>query len=243
MIDHSDPLDDSDDTRTIADYIYHELHRDIVSGVLIPGTKLRMEKFSRLYGVGMSPLREALVKLTGDALVRTEGQRGFWVSPISADELEDTTEIHILIETEAVVRSIRLGDEAWETRVQDAHIELREAAQCLLDESDEAAFASWVQASRRFHDALGSACASPWLLRMRRMMYRHADRYRAIVVPFRRVDADTHDENDAIAEAVLARKSLRASQLIRRHLQRSAHSIREAMHAEDISKPSARPSS
>ncbi|PZU46761.1 MAG: transcriptional regulator [Sphingomonas sp.] len=229
MTDHSDLLDDGDNTRTIADHIYHALHRDIVSGVLMPGTKLRMEEFSRLYGVGMSPLREALIKLTGDALVCTEKQRGFWVSPISIDELDDTTEIHMLIETEAVARSIRLGEEAWEARVRKAHFALREATQTLLHESDEAAFKAWMQASRRFHDTLGSACASPWLIRMRRMLHRHAERYRAIILPNRSVDSDTHDENDAIAEAVLGRKSLRAAYLIRRHAQRTANCIREGL--------------
>lgn len=231
MIDHSDRPDDNADTRTIADYIYQELHRDIVSGVLIPGTKLRMGKFSRHYGVGISPLREALVKLTGDALVRTEGQRGFWVSPISADELEDTTEIRVLIETEAVVRSIKLGDPAWEARVRDAHAALREFTERLTENGDERALAAWEHANRRFHDALCSACASPWLMRVRHMLDRHAERYRAIVLPNRRVDPDTHDENDALAEAVLGRKVLRAGHLVRLHLQRKANCVREAMQA------------
>ena len=43
------------------------------------------------------PLREALVKLTGDALAVAEGQRGFWVSQISLDELQDTMNTRLLI--------------------------------------------------------------------------------------------------------------------------------------------------
>lgn len=233
MIDHSDQPDDKADTRTIADYIYQELHRDIVSGALIPGTKLRMEKFSRLYGVGMSPLREALVKLTGDALVRTEGQRGFWVSPISANEFEDTVGIRALIETEAVMRSIRLGDGAWEARVREAHAALAESAERLIEGDDDVALAAWERANRRFHDVLASACASPWLMRIRQMLHRHAERYRAIVLPGRRIDPDTHDEHDAIAEAVLDRKSLRAGHLIRIHVQRTANCVRDALQTRE----------
>jgi hypothetical protein len=54
--------------KTIADQTYQHIRRDIITGKLPPGTKLGMEMLSRRYSVGVSPLREALVKLTGDAL-------------------------------------------------------------------------------------------------------------------------------------------------------------------------------
>src|SRR5687767_12111261 len=95
--------------KTIADQTYQHIRRDIISGELAPGTKLAMELLSKKYGVGLSPLREALVKLTGDALAVAEGQRGFWVSQISLDELRDTMNTRLLIETQALSMSIEKG--------------------------------------------------------------------------------------------------------------------------------------
>jgi GntR family carbon starvation induced transcriptional regulator len=88
--------------KTIADQTYQHIRRDIISGALPPGTKLAMEMLTQRYDVGLSPLREALVKLTGDALAVAEGQRGFWVSQISLDELQGTMSTRLLIETQAL---------------------------------------------------------------------------------------------------------------------------------------------
>jgi len=65
-----------------------------------------MEMLTQRYEVGLSPLREALVRLTGDALAVAEGQRGFWVSRISVDELRDTMSTRLLIETQALAAKV-----------------------------------------------------------------------------------------------------------------------------------------
>lgn len=218
--------------KTIANHTYQQLRRDIVSGVLAPGTKLRMDMLTKRYGVGMSPLREALVKLTGDALVHAEGQRGFWVSPISIDELDDTMKVRSMIETEALVRSIEQGGPEWEERVRQAY-EVLSSLEAHLSDNDDAVFAQWERANAQFHEALVSACASPWLIRLRRTLHQHSERYRMISLANRPAGRDVHDEHEAIAEAALSRKSLRASRLIEVHLQRTADAVRDAMRTRE----------
>lgn len=230
MTEDPDSNEDVAVAKTIANHTYQQLRRDIVSGVLAPGTKLRMDMLIKRYGVGMSPLREALVKLTGDALVHAEGQRGFWVSPISIEELDDTMAIRTLIETEAVVRSIENGGPEWEERVRQAY-ETLSSLEERLSENDEGVLAQWERANAQFHEALVSACGSAWLVRLRRTLHQHSERYRAISLANRPAGRDVHDEHEAIAEAALSRKSLRASRLIEVHLQRTADAVREAMRA------------
>ena len=67
------------------------------------------------YGVGVSPLREALTRLASERLVTSVGQRGFRVAPLTAFDVEDTMATRIVIESEALTRSIKFGDMAWET--------------------------------------------------------------------------------------------------------------------------------
>lgn len=218
--------------KTIADQTYHQLRWDIVSGALAPGTKLAMDLLTRRYGVGMSPLREALVRLTGDALVHAEGQRGFWVTHVSIDELEDTMQTRTLIEAEALTRSIELGDAAWEARVRDSYAALS-ALEAHLDEGGGAVFAQWERANRLFHEALVSACGSPWLIRLRRMLHQHSERYRLISLSHMTPERDVHDEHEAIKDAALGRKVLRASRLIEVHLQRTTDTVREALRSRE----------
>ena len=89
--------------KTLADRTYRQLRGDIVNGRLAAGSKLKLEGLAQDYEVGMSPLREALARLMGDLLVVSEGQRGFWVAPLSLDELDDVSRVRALIETEALV--------------------------------------------------------------------------------------------------------------------------------------------
>jgi DNA-binding GntR family transcriptional regulator len=218
--------------KTIADQTYQHMRRDIISGALAPGTKLAMEMLTKRYDVGLSPLREALVKLTGDALAVAEGQRGFWVSQISLDELQDTMNTRLLIETQALSLAIERGGPEWERAVSQAYQELS-AMESKLKDSDAATFARWESANRRFHEALVSACGSKWLIRLRGMLHYHSERYRMISLAEGSVERDVHDEHEAIVEAVLARKTLRACRLTESHLQRTAEAVRLALERRD----------
>ncbi|MFC4311508.1 GntR family transcriptional regulator [Steroidobacter flavus] len=226
---------DNDNTavaKTIADQTYQHIRRDIISGALPPGTKLAMEMLTKRYDVGLSPLREALVKLTGDALAVAEGQRGFWVSQISLDELQDTMNTRLLIETQALSLAMEKGGPEWERAVNQAYEELS-SLEDHLKEGDNATFARWESANRRFHEALVSACGSKWLIRLRSMLHYHSERYRMISLAEASVERDVHDEHEAIVEAVLGRKTLRACRLTELHLQRTTEVVRAALERRD----------
>lgn len=226
--------------KTIADQTYHQLRWDIVSGALEPGAKLAMDMLTKRYGVGMSPLREALVRLTGDALVHAEGQRGFWVTLVSIDEMEDTMKTRTLIESEALARSIELGGADWEQRVRNSYAALA-ASEEHLGDGDKQVFAQWERANRLFHEALVSACDSAWLIRLRRMLHQHSERYRMISLAHMTPERDVHDEHQAIVDATLARKALRACRLIEMHLERTTDNVREALKARERAALAAQP--
>ena len=55
------------------------------------------------------------MRLVSERLVTLVGQRGFRVAPLSAYDVEDTMATRLVIEGEALTRSIERGDMAWET--------------------------------------------------------------------------------------------------------------------------------
>jgi len=69
--------------RTLVERAYLSLRHDIVCGKLVGGERLRVEHLKDQYEVGAGTLREALSLLVSDALVTSEGQRGFRVASIS----------------------------------------------------------------------------------------------------------------------------------------------------------------
>ena len=102
----SAPSAEAHTSRTLTEQTYSLLREDIIEGRLAPGSKLRIEHLRTQYGIGAGTLREALTRLVSDALVSTEGQRGFSVTPIAMSDLEDITRLRVHIETDALRQSI-----------------------------------------------------------------------------------------------------------------------------------------
>ncbi len=111
----ADPENETAAPRTLVERAYLALRQDVVCGKLAPSERLRVEHLKDQYEVGAGTLREALSLLVSDALVTSEGQRGFRVAPISLADLEDVTNTRVMLETEALRQSIRHGDAQWET--------------------------------------------------------------------------------------------------------------------------------
>lgn len=183
---------------TLAETAYAALRRDIVSGALAPGQPLRMSLLCDRYGMGMSPLREALNRLQSQGLVVALPLRGFIVAPVSAVDVTDTTDTRILIEAEALRRSIALGGVAWAQAVREALAALLGATVADADRLEHL--------HHGFHHALVAGCGSARLLELFERLYSESERYRyhALTVGARDGSRDLAAEHRAIADAALA---------------------------------------
>lgn len=209
--------------RTLVERAYLSLRHDVVCGKLSPGERLRVEHLKDQYEVGAGTLREALSLLMSDALVTSEGQRGFRVAPISLEDLEDVTNTRVMLETEALRQSIRHGDAQWETALVHSYELLCQA------ESDLAVAGSdlWERRNKAFHEALIANFDSAWSKHLLSILYRHAERYRNINFRLTAAHAsgrDVHLEHEAIFRAAMARQEARAALALEAHV-RLTHDI------------------
>ena len=100
--------------QTLAASALSRLRSDIIACRLMPNERLRFEALRERYGMGVSPLREALMRLEAEGLVQLEQNKGFRVSEVSHENLVDLmqTRIEIEIDCAALVageRRRRLG--------------------------------------------------------------------------------------------------------------------------------------
>lgn len=211
--------------KTLVESAYAALRRDIIEGKLMPGLKLRVEHLKDDYGVGAGTLREALALLVSDALVLTQGQRGFTVAPISAEDFEDITRNRMLLECEALRQSIALGDDAWEALVL-AEFHRLSKAETRLQDATQASFDDWELRNRTFHHALISACRSRWMHHFLGMLYQQAERYRRLVVARQPIPRDVHDEHEQLAHAAVGRDSDRAATILANHIWTTFEAVR-----------------
>ena len=213
---------------TLAGQVEDALRVDIIEGVLVPGQRLRASDLAQQYGVSATPLREALQRLAAQKLVELDPRMGATVADISRSDLRDIYWLRELLEPLALERSIRTGDDAWVARVTRAWDVFRSASQDGLDEdtSREAALA-WSAAHRAFHEAMFSACDSPWLLRFVQTLYDHSERYRMITV--RKRTRNTLQEHASIYAPVTQRNEKEAVPALKQHLENTVLLLEEAL--------------
>jgi DNA-binding GntR family transcriptional regulator len=209
---------------SLADQADRHLRADIVRGALKPGQKLTARSLTQRYGIGASPLREALSRLSADHLVQLQGKRGFSVAPISLADLDDISNARRLIETEATRLSVNHGDDRWEASVVAAFHRLDRAEQRRATEPPD--LEDWEQRNREFHAAIIAACASPWLLRLQHVLFTQHERYRRLSLGRPDPARDLRAEHSAILHACLARDPGAAAQLVATHIDRTAEAVR-----------------
>src|SRR5277367_4157916 len=73
----------------LSDEVAGHLRAAIMSGRLRPGTFIRLDETAAELGVSVTPVREALLKLRGEGMVRLEPHRGHVVLPLSRQDIED----------------------------------------------------------------------------------------------------------------------------------------------------------
>lgn len=223
--------------RTLVENAYLALRQDIIEGRHPPGTRLRVEHLKDSYGVGAGTLREALSLLVSDALVISEGQRGFWVAPISHADIEDLTNTRILLETEALRLSMRKGGDDWEAGLVAAFHRLTKAEEKLA--ASGPALREWEERNRGFHEALIAACESRWMRYLIGILYRHSERYRRFAIAAPNSRRDIHAEHTEIFEAAMARDESRASRALEQHIGTTLDVIRQTPE-DNLQKPAKR---
>lgn len=227
-----EPVARDQGVETLSQIAYRSLRTDILNGVRSPGERLRLERLKGIYGIGPTPLREALRMLAADSLVVAEGNRGFTVARLDPRELKDLNIARIGVETTALRLSMENGDTAWEAGVV--------AASYMMAKEDEALMRSggtvpdrWEQTNADFHLSLVAACGSRTLLAVRSDLQDKFSRYRRISVQHEPGGRDYQEEHTAISRAVLARDIDLACTLTEHHFARTANRLYDTDACED----------
>jgi DNA-binding GntR family transcriptional regulator len=216
---------------SIASTLTFRLRDAILRGVFAPNAKLRLEELGASYGVSLSPVREALLRLTGEGFVVSEDQRGFRVAEASAKNLEEVTALRSHLEPFALRLAIERGDAKWEENLvvvfhRLTRIEEKNGFVPFLDE--------WEQTHREFHLGLVAGCGMPMLVQFCSMLHDQSDRYRRLFLKQRPPQRNVAKEHAAMVEAVLSRNADKACALLLQHSQRTGAAVQAFMQESKV---------
>ncbi|RYF83800.1 MAG: GntR family transcriptional regulator [Comamonadaceae bacterium] len=206
----------------------------ILGGEWPPGERVGEVAIVERLGMSRTPIRSALMRLEQEGLLEALAHGGYAVRSFSEQEVCDAIELRGTLEGLAARLAAERGV---------APHSLDEASQALCDidavlvraQLDDADFARYVAANRRFHDALMRMCGS-------RVLQRELER--VVQMPFASpsafvvVQADSphardmlivaQDQHRQLLEAIRAREGARAEALAREHCRIAQRNLREA---------------
>jgi DNA-binding GntR family transcriptional regulator len=88
--------------------VHSQIKAMLISGELAPGALCSVYQIAELFSVSRTPVREALLQLAQEGLLRAERNRGFRVVVSSPKDLDDISEIRMLLEVPAMMKVARL---------------------------------------------------------------------------------------------------------------------------------------
>ncbi|MGH6986753.1 MAG: FCD domain-containing protein [Caulobacteraceae bacterium] len=204
------------------------LQRDIVRGVFEPGERLTVDSLTRFYGIGHSPIREAILTLSSSDLVAHEHLKGYRVTPTSVADYRDVLDAHQSIYRLVMAKALEHGDDAWEERVVVMLHRTLKVRKVLPDGAPEAR-ERWQLAYKALHRELLSGAKSPVLQNIFAGLSNRLERYVNLYAEFESDRGrDHHAEHRVIVDALIARDRDQIHQLIDNYFA-SAQPIRESV--------------
>lgn len=206
------------------------IRSDIIACRLMPDERLRFEALRERYGIGVSPLREALMRLEAEGLVQLEQNKGFRVSEVSRENLLDLMRARTEIESIALRWSLEKGGVDWEANLLGAFHRL--SRQTKIDPSDpEAINEVWGREHAAFHSALVFACGSQTLISIRERLFEQAERYVSLSIMSNAQLRDDVGEHKQLMRAALNRDVDRTIELNRLHISRTLDKVAASLAA------------
>jgi len=202
----------------LADWAYATIKEAILNLDLPMGSQVKVEELAEQMGVSRTPIREALLSLEKDGLVRAEPRVGFFVTDITPSDLEELFEIRQLLEGYAVKRAA--------SRITDADLarlaRLLKRGETAVKEGD---LDQYLQVDIDFHTTL-----------MERAPNRHLSAimgtlqdltYRERILSLRSPDnvQQTLVEHRRILDALSARDGELAGQMMAEHMARAGRRL------------------
>lgn len=125
----------------------YALRAAIISGEMAPGVVYSAPTLGAMFDVSATPVREAMLDLVREGMVEALPNKGYRVTEVSEAELDDITEVRLLLEPAMTARAVPQVPAADLPR-------LRVAADEIVTAVQNADLPGYVDADRRFHLAL-----------------------------------------------------------------------------------------
>jgi DNA-binding GntR family transcriptional regulator len=202
---------------TKTDYVVDSLRTAILTGEILPGTRITEQEVRNLVKVSSSPVREAFNQLEAEGLLTRSAHMGTKVTEMYAGDARELYLIQSLLQGTAVQIA---AEKISEDDIREAERLNFEMKRLCVKKTD-------VKALRvlnyMLHMILCGASVYPWLSRLISSLWMRFPTQSLWLIPNR--PAMVVKQHERILEAVKKREAVRAGSLMRKHLESSMKAL------------------
>lgn len=210
--------------RNLSDQLAVLVRDRILSGQVAPDRPIRQDALAAELGVSKIPLREALTRLEQEGLLRSHANRGYFVRPMTTEEVEEVYALRLKLEPEATAAASLLANE----EEQRLAIETMAALDAVTGAHGESVGAL----NRAFHLALirpgGQLVTTHILERLQVLSERYVRKH---LEPLGR-DERANEEHRQLLDAWLARDNEGIAALTHAHIGKTLFDLRRQLRCE-----------
>lgn len=200
-----------DKTPSLSQKAYDELRTKILSNELTPGRFYLEKELAALLNISRTPLKEALVKIENEGLIKIQPRHGMQVMPISADDMAEIYQVITSLECEAVTTIAEKGLSSDEI----SQLESTGEAMAIALEQDD--LPSWAKADENFHRLLLDFCGNARLKQTVLNFWDLSHRARYFTLDLREKPKNSTLDHKQVIEAIKIQDADLAVKIHRKH--------------------------
>jgi len=199
--------------------VYKELKKQIISLEQKPGAVIREKEIMKSFKVSRTPVREALMRLEMDGLVRIIPNSGTFVEEISLQKLKDVIEIRS--------HFVKLAGKLAASRISKEEIdEIRDRIKQIKTTTDPK---SLMQLDGEIHDIIRDATKNELLVKMLKGLHDRVVRIWTYVGANNESLTNIDKEFEAIATALEQRDEETTARLLEKHTNTFTEHVRKQL--------------
>jgi DNA-binding GntR family transcriptional regulator len=208
--------------RSLSDTTYDRIKDDIVTCAFEPGQFIAQSELAEQYQVGLTPVREALRRLTQEGFVSSLPRMGFIVSQITPQDVDEIFELRMVLEN-AAVRLAAL-------RAPESTLDLiAESAKYTYLYKDRQSYTSFLKMNANFHISIAASTNNQRLAFQVSKTMDELTRVFHLGLDLRDSAEEMRQDHLVLVDALRKRDPDLAERCIRREIQLSRERVLEAI--------------
>ena len=202
----------------LSEKVYQVLKKEIVRGIIEPGSVLSENKLSKRMNVSRTPIRESVRKLVAEGLVKTSPNKKMTVSEVSLTDMKEVLMVRGALEGLAA----NIAAKRISTKEIDKLEKIVTQMSVYLTKEN---LSSYCEVDDKFHDLILNVCGNKWIIKVRENLGNFIYRYRvkSLSIPGRL--KHSLEEHRVIMESLKKHDSEEAERSSKTHMENTIINI------------------